>query len=98
MDPRILEAIKKEASLELARRDFFHFCKLMMPKFYRDNREYLKHMCEQMQEFYNSDDEVLVVNVPPRHGKSLSASMFTKWLFGRNTNEKVMTASYNEML
>ena len=60
--------IMRELELELARRSFFDFCKLTMPKFYMDSREYLKELCDTMQDFYeNKDDEVLVVNVPPRH-------------------------------
>lgn len=98
MSYKLKEELKKRANIELARRDFFHFCKVMMPSFYKDDRDYLKYICNEMQEFYQGDDEILIVNVPPRHGKSLSASMFAKWLFGRNNNEKIMTASYNEML
>lgn len=83
---------------ELARRDFFSFCNLLAPDFYKQDREYLKELGSEMQDFYESEDDVLVINVPPRHGKSRSASMFTQWVFGNNKDEKVMTGSYNETL
>ncbi|MET3658880.1 hypothetical protein [Sporosarcina psychrophila] len=91
-----LKELKVQARLELARREFFYFCHLTAPKFYKKNRQYLADMCNEMQEFYESDDEVAIINVPPRHGKSRTASMFAEWVFGQNLEEKIMTGSYNE--
>lgn len=51
-----------------------------------------------MQDFYESDDDILIVNEPPRHGKSRSASMFAQWVFGQDQSAKIMTGSYNETL
>jgi predicted phage terminase large subunit-like protein len=70
----------------------------MAPDFYKKDRKYLVELCNDFQSFYESDDEVLVVNLPPRHGKSRTASSFVEWVFGNNQNEKVMTGSYNETL
>ena len=91
--------IALEARKELARRDFFEFCHLTQPKFYKRNRQYLVDLCNTMQSFFDSDNEdVLVINLPPRHGKSLTATQFVKWLLGRDLNKKIMTGSYNEIL
>ena len=92
------ELVRLEAKKELARRDFFHYSNLMAGDFYRKDRTFLVDLCNELQEFYFSKDEVLVVNMPPRHGKSRTASMFTQWVFGQNPSEKVMTGSYNEVL
>lgn len=79
--------------------DFFTFCQQMMPRFYTDNRHYLKEFCDSLQHFVEeSDKHFLVINLPPRHGKSLTAQLFTAWLFGKDPTNKVMTASYNETL
>lgn len=97
----ILERPESQRRLEilLARKDFWSFCKLMMPKFYKEEREYLYEFCSSLQDFVeNSDKHFLVINLPPRHGKSLTAQLFTAWLFGLNNQNKVMTASYNETL
>lgn len=93
-----LAIIRRGARVELARREFFSFCQAMAPDFYRDNRQYLIDLCGELQEFYESTDDILVVNLPPRHGKSRTASMFAQWVFGKNLMEKVMTGSYNETL
>ena len=87
-----------QARLALARKDFWEYCKLIAPDFYKDDRPYLKDMCYQLQSFYESTEKVLVINLPPRHGKSRTATLFCQWLFGENPLLKVMTGSYNETL
>lgn len=93
-----LEQIKQMARIELANREFFYFCHLLAPDFYATDRQYLIDLCNEMQAFYESDDDVLVINVPPRHGKSRTAVMLAQWIFGQNKEEKIMTGSYNETL
>jgi len=91
--------IKQRARIEMAKREFWYYCNLRAPDFYKKDRDYLREMCEDMQAFYEDPDaEVLVINAPPRHGKSRTATLFTDWVFGKNQAEKVMTGSYNEVL
>lgn len=78
--------------------NFFTYCNLKAPDFYKPNRKYLVQLCQDMQEFLNSDEEVLIVNEPPRHGKSRTAGLFVEWVLGRDQSQKVMTGSYNETL
>lgn len=92
------EEVQYQAKLELARRDFWYFCCLLAPDFYMEGRHYLKEFCIALQEFYESDQRVLIINMPPRHGKSRTAQMFAKWIFGKNPSEKIITGSYNEQL
>jgi predicted phage terminase large subunit-like protein len=98
MNNNIKEELKKQARLELARRDFFEYCKLTAPDFYKEDRQFLKDMCHELQDFYESDDRICVINMPPRHGKSRTAGKLVEWVFGNNNKEKVMTGSYNEIL
>lgn len=94
MDSRL----RQQAALELARREFFFYCRLRAPDFYKSDRKYLKELCDALQAFYEGADEVLVINEPPRHGKSRTAGLFVEWIFGQNVHEKIMTGSYNETL
>ena len=49
------------ARIELARRDFFYYCNLKASDFYKEDREFLKELCFELQDFYESDnDEVLI--------------------------------------
>lgn len=88
--------IQRELRLELARLDLFEFCQIIHPNFYKPERRYLVDFCRQIQDFIEGDEQTLVINAPPRHGKSLTAQNLTAWLFGRNPHAKVMTGSYNE--
>lgn len=87
-----------EAKKEKARRNFWYYCKLTAPDFYRDDRVFLQEICAAMQEFYTSDEEFLLINAPPRHGKSRTATMFVQWVLGHYPLDKVITGSYNETL
>lgn len=91
--------LQRKAQLELCRRDFWEFCKIMVPAFYKEDRPFLKELCHNWQTFYEDPEEkVLVINEPPRHGKSLTAQLFSCWAFGKNPKEKIITGSYNEQL
>lgn len=91
--------IRQQATYELARREFYTYCQVINPQFYLDDRLYLKDMCNEIQDFIeNATERFLVVNMPPRHGKSYTAKNLTEWLFGFDTKLKVMTGSYNERL
>lgn len=93
------ERIKRQAKRELARREFFYFCNLMASDFYKPERRYLIELCEALQAFYEDEKaKVLIINEPPRHGKSRTASLFVEWVLGRNPAEKIMTGSYNNIL
>lgn len=93
------ERIKRQAKRELARREFFYFCNLMASDFYKPERRYLVELCEALQSFYEDEKaKVLIINEPPRHGKSRTAVLFVEWVLGRNPAEKIMTGSYNNIL
>lgn len=92
------EALLRKAMIQKSRDDFWWFCKTLYPEFYRDDREYLKNFCYTLQSFLEGDDDILVVNMPPRHGKSFSAQNLVKWWLGKRPSAKIMTGSYNEAL
>lgn len=92
------DAIIRNSRIELARRNFFRYCNLMTPKFYKPKRKYLIDLCDDMQSFLTDDNDVMVINLPPRHGKSLTATKFTQWVLGIDPTKRIMTGSYNERL
>jgi predicted phage terminase large subunit-like protein len=95
LTPELMQQLK----YELARREFFYYCHLQAPDFYRKDRDYLVELCNTLQEFYEDPDaKVLIMNMPPRHGKSRTAQMAAKWILGKKPIEKIMTGSYNATL
>lgn len=93
-----MDSVQLHAKAQLARRDFFEYCNLMAKDFYKYDRNYLIELADELQSFLTSDDDVLVVNEPPRHGKSRTAGMFVEWVLGNDQTKKIMTGSYNETL
>lgn len=94
----VKQGVIRQLELELARRDFYRFCTLLDAEFYQEDRVYLKTLCQALQGFYQSEDYALIVNMPPRHGKSRTAQHFTQWLLGVAPQIKIITGSYNEIL
>lgn len=90
--------IEERAKIALARKVFWNYCKLKAPDFYNENRPFLKDMCNTLQNFIESDKRILVINLPPRHGKSRTAGLLVQWLLGKDNHSKIMTGSYNETL
>ena len=90
--------IREMLQCELARREFWEYCKLLHKDFYREDREFLKELCYKLQDFYYNDDEFMIVNEPPRHGKSFTATNFVEWVLGQNPLERIMSASYSHDL
>lgn len=95
----IPEYIRTQAKLELARRSIWEYSKLRHPDFYKAERTYLKTICDEIQSFVEQKDKrFLLLNMPPRHGKSFTIKNSVEWLFGHNPKLKIITGSYNEIL
>lgn len=92
--------IKYYAKIELAKRCFWEYCKFTSPDFYTEDKHFLKDFAEKLQWFVEeATEQIMVVNMPPRHGKSRTSNKFVQWLFGKyGSSIKVMTGSYNETL
>lgn len=98
---RDLEIIRIGAKKELARRDFYEYCKLKYPKHYSKDKPYLETVCRKFQDFVEQNQKrFLIISMPPRFYKSFTATAGTEWLLGkyRDMDPKIMTGSYNETL
>lgn len=95
-----MATIARGAKIELARRHFYDYCRLKLPNFYKPERTFLKELADGLENFVlNSDKHILLIEAPPRHGKSLTGQGFTEWLFGKFGHDmSIMTGSYNETL
>lgn len=93
-----MNSVQQGALQQLAKQDFFEYSHLKAPDFYSYDRDYLIDVSDQLQDFDKSDEDVLILNMPPRHGKSRTAGNFVEWLLGKNPQLSIMTGSYNETL
>ena len=92
--------LQQQLKIELSRREFWQYCKLTSADFYSNDRGFLHDLADKLQWFVeDAEQQIMVVNMPPRHGKSRTATKFVQWLFGKyGIDKKVMTGSYNETL
>lgn len=88
----------RRARIKQARLGFYNFCRLFAPGFYTEDRPHLRSICDTLQDFAESDDPILILCMPPRHGKSRTAGLFTEWMLGRDPGKRIITCSYNEEL
>jgi len=93
----------QEREIRDARDDFYSFCCLREPEFYVD-RPHLERLCNTLQLFYEKkllkDDNTsylkLMLRLPSQHGKTRTLVNFTMWVFGKNMEERIITASHTD--
>ena len=86
--------LQKFARIELSKRDFFVYCNTKAPDFYKKDRTFLVEFCTDLQTFLQSDEhEILVVNMPPRHGKSRTIGNFVEWVLGNDQTHYIQKHS-----
>ena len=60
---------------------------------------YMRAMCHALEQTFRGHTRRLVINVPPRYGKSITASVaFTAWLLGHDPTLKILVGTYGEEL
>lgn len=60
---------------------------------------YLNAICHGLDTVYRGEEKRLVITVPPRHLKSVTASVaFVAWVLGHTPQTKIMVASYSQDL
>ncbi|GAB0167464.1 phage terminase large subunit [Lysinibacillus sp. CTST325] len=101
----LLDALIEERKY-LSQQSFWEYCKTRAPDFYIDGRIHLETICETLQALYegrllNEEGipyENMIMNIPPRHGKSRTLIHFCEWVLGDRQQNRIITASYNEDL
>jgi predicted phage terminase large subunit-like protein len=96
----------KGAKVALARDSLYYFARLRMPTVYTESRAYLRELCDTIQRFIDSkllDDygvpiDRLIINGPPRHGKTVTIVNAVQWALGHDPTLPVIATSYNEDL
>src|ERR1700761_7301222 len=87
----------------LCRRSFYPFLQRVFhtvdPGKTLDRAPYLEAMACQIEEVANGDCRRLLITIPPRHLKSVTASVaFPAWLLGRDPRLRLICASYGHEL
>jgi predicted phage terminase large subunit-like protein len=98
--------VARSMAVDMGRRSFYAYCRLRMPRLYTKEHGYLRELCDILQAFIDGkiirpdgkSYDKLMLNAPPRHGKSATIILLCQWLFGHDPSMSIITASYNETL
>jgi len=99
-----MELLLRQDDVDSGVSDFWEYCKLTSPRYYRDDKPHLKILCTVLQNFYEGklirengkSYKKLMINIPPRHGKTRTLTKFSQWILGKNPFEKIIVGSYND--
>ena len=95
------KALKILATIELAKKDFWYFCRAMDEKFFANDKDYLKDLANNLTLFHKTRPEecdTLIINMPPRAGKTYILELYEVWCKCKNPNSKSIIVCYNEQL
>lgn len=93
---------KSDAAKELIRRrrardNLVDFARYTMPGYIPADHHFL--ICEKLEAVERGEIKRLMIEMPPRHGKSeLASRRFPAWFLGRNPGKSIIGASYNSDL
>jgi len=98
--------LKKHAKIALARLSFYDYCRIIDPDGYVNDDRYLEEYCDILNNFYYGNllkpdgkpYKKLMINLPPQHKKTRTMIHFCTWVLGRNRQERIITASYNDRI
>lgn len=101
-----LKRRKNNIKKELARREFYEYCKLTAYDFFKPDRIYLKTLCDILQKLYDgklflpsgNPAKKLMIAMPPRHGKTRTLTKYSAWVLGQNPKNSTIVAAYNDSL
>lgn len=97
MDSKRAQAIAEAAQQELARRSLIDFARWIYPGWL--GAPHLTRIAELLEAVERGELKRLMINLPPRHGKSLLCSaIFPAWYLGRNPRKNVIMATHSAEL
>jgi hypothetical protein len=94
---------QRERLRVFARDRFFGFYRLLFPTLVPEatfsGALHFQVLARQLERVAGGEIRSLLIAIPPRHGKSLFASVaFPAWILGRDPTHKIIRASYGDQL
>ena len=93
-----IEALSHEAEKELARRNYRDYVEFVHHGHYSHFR-HTELVCSVLQRIADGEQLSVLIEMPPRHGKSMTVTeTFPSYYIGRNPNKRVIAAAYSDGL
>ena len=93
---------KSQAASELLKRrkcreSFVEFCKYVYDEF--ETPWHIIQLCDKLESVERGEIKRLIINEPPRHGKSLTASvLFPAWYLGHHPSNLIVQAGHGDSI
>lgn len=98
MSKHIPVGVQENAQLQLAKTHYRYYLRLA----HHGNYVPLRHtelIADELQKIIDGEQRHIIIEMPPRHGKSLSVTeTFPSYYLGKNPDKKVITAAYSDGL
>ena len=98
MSKKVPVGVQENAQLQLAKTHYRYYLRLA----HHGNYVPLRHtelIADELQKIIDGEQRHIIIEMPPRHGKSLSVTeTFPSYYLGKNPNKKVITAAYSDGL
>lgn len=98
MSKTIPVGVQENAQLQLAKTHYRYYLRLA----HHGNYVPLRHtelIANELQRIIDGEQRHIIIEMPPRHGKSLSVTeTFPSYYLGKNPDKKVITAAYSDGL
>lgn len=93
-----MRALENEADKELARRFYRDYVKYVHHGHYEHFR-HTKLICDVLQRVADGEQLSILIEMPPRHGKSMTVTeSFPSFYLGKNPDKRVIAAAYSDGL
>ena len=89
--------LAKLTALEDAKDNFLSFVRFIWPQFICGYHH--KEMAKQFERLVHNECNRIIINIPPRHGKSeLTSYLYLAWLMGNHPQSKIIQATHTAEL
>lgn len=93
-----IEVLAKEAQKELAKRNYRDYVEFVHHGHYSHYR-HTELVCDVLQRVADGEQLSILIEMPPRHGKSMTVTeTFPSFYLGKNPNKRVIAAAYSDGL
>ena len=94
---RLEYRLARLTALEDAKKNFLSFVRFIWPQFICGYHH--KEMAKQFERLVNNECNRIIINIPPRHGKSeLTSYLYLAWLMGNHPESKIIQATHTAEL
>ena len=94
---RLEYRLARLTALEDAKKNFLSFVRFIWPQFICGYHH--KEMANQFERLVNNECNRIIINIPPRHGKSeLTSYLYLAWLMGNHPESKIIQATHTAEL